>query len=441
MSRNKVLKRIIGGAVALLAFSAFFPGTAFTQGSTWAGENLAQMIEMAHWKFGTLRVNGSLELLNAGYDSDIYYGYLDKPVPDFTLSASVPIQLLIPVSKKIVFDIFDNPQYMFYLDTEKERAWNNMFRGQVHIALEKFYIQAGGGLSNVRRRLSPELDVNIREKTNKLDGLVLWQVSGQTSLAMIYGGAEFDYGDAEFGGTSIAEALNRKENFFDLAAYVQPNPRIRFFLDGQYGTYVFPQESAVSKDARSYGVFGGFEFTPKEGEVVPAARFQGSVNLGYMRFDMKDPQFVDGSGLAGAVDLSVGLLRRTEVRGFFSRGFQFSVYSGASYYIATAYGGGITRRLSRRAFLRYVLTFGQVDYPKDEINGGIPQGSRSRYTNHMASLEIRLAQNLAMTFVGTLGERLFGETAQARNRNFFGLNLVYGYPAGRISASVRGMAR
>jgi hypothetical protein len=399
------------------------------------------MVESARWRFGILRVNGSLELINTGYDTDIYYGYLDEPVPDFTLSAGAPIQLLIPLSEKFVLDLYDFPQYLFYLDAKKERAWNNRFRGQAHIALEKIYIQAGAGLADVRNRLSPELDVNIREKTNKLDGLVLWQVSRRMSLAMIYGSADHDFRDADFQGTNIAQALNRKENFFDLAGYVQPNPRVRFSLDGQYGIYDFPDESEASRDARSYGIFGGFELIPREGEVVEAMGVQGSLSLGYTRLDMKDPQFVDGSGLTGAVDLSAELLRRIRVRAFFSRGFQFSVYSGASYYLATVYGGGITRHLSRRVFLRYDLSFGRIYYPTTEIGGGIPQGFFTRYTTHTISLEIRMARNLAMTFVGTLGKRVLEESDLASNRNFFGFNLIYGHPAARISAPVRGMAR
>jgi len=56
-------------------------------------------------------------------------------------------------------------------------------------------------------------------------------------------------------------------------------------------------------------------------------------------------------------------------------------------------------------------------------------------------LEIRLARNLAMTFVGTLGKRVLEESDLASNRNFFGFNLIYGHPPARISAPVRGMAR
>jgi len=436
-----MLKRMVGAAAALSALTAFLPGTALAQGNTWAGESLAQMVESARWKSGILRINGSLELINVGYDADIYYGYLDEAVPDFTLSAGAPIQILIPVSEKFVLDLYDFPQYMFYLDTKKERAWNNVFRGQTHIALKRLYIQAGGGLANVRNRLSPELDVNIREKTNRLDGLVLWQVSRQISLAMIYGSADHDFGDANFEGTNIAQALNRKEHFFDLSGYLQPSPRARFFLDGQYGIYNFPDETEISRDAQSYGVLGGFELIPREGELVEATGIQGNLSLGYTRLDMKDPRFADGSGLTGAADLSVELLKRTRLRAFFSRGFQFSVFSGASYYIATVYGGGITRHLSRRAFLRYDLSFGRIYYPTNEPSGGLPEGFFSRYTTHTVSLEIRMARNLAMTFVGTMGRRVLEEMGSARNRYFFGFNLTYGHPPARVSAPVRGMAR
>ena len=145
---------------------------------------------------GALGLSGStrrLNLTNVGYDTDVYYGYLDEPTPDFTLKASVPLQVLFPLSKKIVLELNESPEYMFYLETEKERAWNNVFGSRVHFALEKLYIQAGGTLSNVRQRMGPELDVNVREKFDRLDGTVLWQTSRSTSFAAIYEFTRYDY--------------------------------------------------------------------------------------------------------------------------------------------------------------------------------------------------------------------------------------------------------
>lgn len=408
------------------------PGKLCGQGNTWAGESLAQMVEAARWKLGFLRVNAALELNNVGYDSDIYYGYLDDPVDDFTLSAAVPVQVLCPVTKRLVLDVYDSPQYLFYLDTDRERAWNNTFRSQVHLALARFYIQAGGGSSSVRQRLSPELNINVRQKEDSLNATLLWQTSQEVSLALLGGAVRYDYGDAEFGGTSIAEALNRKESSLALVAYIQPNPRIRFSLDGRTETYVFTEEGTDARDARSYGIFGGFELIPREGEIVQAARLQGSLSLGYMRLDMKDPQSVDGSGLAGEVNLSAAFLRRTTARINYSRGFQFSVFSGAQYLVATAYGAGITRLFSRHAFLSYDLSIGKGSYPEGGTGGGTPH--EFTYTMHSVTLNTTLARNLTMRFFGMVGRRASSEAGLAGNRSFFGFSLVYGAPPQSVSA-------
>ncbi len=432
--KKKAVLAIIMTPIVICLVAA--PQKAFGQGNTWTGRSVSQMVEAARWRLDILRINAALNLLNVGYDSDLYYGYLSEPVPDATFSAALPLQVLIPISKSVVLDLFENPQYVFYLDTKKERALNNTSRGAVHLALKKFYFQAGGGLANVRRRLSPELDINIREKANRLNGLALWQVSQKMSLAMAYRGSRFDYGDAAFGGTTIADTLNRKEAFADLVSYLQLSPRVRLFLDGQYGRYAFPDRD---RDAQSYGVFGGFEFTAREGEIVEAMRFQGSANLGYMSLDLKNPLLRDGSGLSGIVNLSAGLSRKTMVRTYYSRGFEFSVYSGASYFIGTSYGGGIAQRLSPRVSLSYDLAFGLVDYPRGEAGEVTFPGYR--YTTHTANLSVMFRRNLTVTFFGTFGQRRLGPSGEARSRNFLGLNLSFGAPMGTVAIPMGGVVR
>jgi hypothetical protein len=432
---------VLSAAAALLAWLFMLPGPVFGQGNTWAGTSLAQMVEAARWRLGTLRVNAALALTNAGYDSDIYFGYLDEAVPDYTFTAGVPVQVLLPLSKKVVLEVFDSPQYLFYLGTIRERAWNNIFRGKVHFAFDRFYIQAGGGLSNIRQRLSPELNINIRQKEDSLNGTILWQVSRVISLGLLYVGSQFDYGNAEFGGTSIADALNRKESYFDFVAYLQPNSRVRFFVDGQYGTYAFTEAASSFKGTRSYGVFGGLAFVPREGESRPVEPVQGSISLGYKLFDILDPLRADGSGFVGAVDVSAGLFKKTTGRAFISRDFAFSVYSSGTFLLSTNYGGGVSRQLSRRATFSYDLSFSQSAYPQEDPGSGIPTGQGYRYTTHSFRLSIRLARNLAITFLGTLSEGILDNSGLAKNRKFFGLNMVYGFAAGAISAPARGLSR
>lgn len=420
-----------------LSWLVVAPGLAFGQGDTWAGASLAKMVERARWRLGALRVNAAFSLSNAGYDSDVFYGFAAKPVPDYTFSAGTAVQVLLPLSKKVVLDVFDNPQYVFYLDTIRERAWNNTFRGQVHFAFNRFYFQLGGGLSNVRYRLSTELNINVRQKKDSLDGLVLWQASKRTSLAFVYGSAKYDLGEAEFGGVNLSDNFNRKEDFFDFITYIEPSPKVRFFVDGQYGSYAFTKVEFRFKDARSYGVFGGIEFTPKTGEQIATVGIEGKLRLGYQRLDVIDSRFMDGLGLTGTADISVSVMKRNAAHAFFFRGFQFSVFSGSSYYLATAYGGGISRLLSRKASLSYDISLERNLYP----GSGAPEGFLNRYTTHSFGLNIRLARQLSLSFLGSLGKRILDSSGLARNRNFFGFNLVYGSAGGTISPPGGGLRR
>lgn len=425
---------VISAALACLLGS---PGFLAAQGNTWVGINLEQMVNAARFRLGALRLNAAFELRNAGYDSDVYYGYFEEAVPDFTLSAGLPVQVLLPLSKKVVLEVSDTPQYLFFLDTQRERAWNNSFQGAIHFALDEIYLQAGGESSNVRRRFSPELDVNVREKRDGLNALALWQLSRMTSLALLYAGTEYSYSDAELLGANIADMLDRREEFFDFITYIQPGPRTRIFVDGQFGTYKFTSMEAGSRDARSYAVFGGIEFIPRTGEVLSRAGIRGNLSVGYTHLDIDDPGVSDGSGISGEAEISFDLLKRTTARIVFSRGFEFSVYSGASYYLMTRYGAGITRDLSRRASLSYDFVYTTNDYP----GGSGFEDVNNRFLNHTVSLRHRLSRSLELTLLGTFSQRTRIATDPVQNRSFFGLNLIYGFGGGRLAAPVRGLAR
>jgi hypothetical protein len=426
MFRNKIFR------FACPAFVLWFlvaPGLVLGQGRTWVGTSLAKAVEMTNWRVGLLRINAHLEVNHAGYDSDIYYGYLESPVPDYTITTGIPIQVLLPISKTIVIDASDTPQYMFYLSTERERGWNNFFQGRVHIALERFYFQVGGSLSNVRERLSSELDIPVRQKQNRLEGTMLWQASRATSFALLYNGTNYVIGE-----TDLTTTLDRKENYIDFITYIQPNSLVRFSLDAQYGTYVFADTASSFKDSRSFGVFGGINFVPREGEARPIEPVQGSIGLGFKRLDIVDPAFIDGSGFVGAVAISAGLFKRTTGRIAFSRDYEFSFLDNTAYYISTIFGGGITRLLSRRISISYDLSFERGSYPVAESDGGISSSRNVHFTNHELSVYCKAARNLGIRFLGIMGRRELADASQTRNRNFLGLSLIYGNPSRQISS-------
>jgi hypothetical protein len=415
---------LVAAAAALWLAGA--PGTAFGQGSTWAGAGLAQMVETAGWRLGMLRINAALQLMSAGYDSDVYYGYRREASPDMTATASVPVQAFLPLSKKVVVEVNDTPSYAFYLKTDRERAWNNSFSGRFHFIMDKVYFQAGGGLSNVRRRMSSELDLNIREKKDHVGGLVLWQAGKGIAMSVVYEGAKYDFGDSDLVETSLPERLNRTEHHFDLIAYAQPAPRVRFFVDARYGTYTFAEPESSFRDARSYGIFGGLEFLPRVGEVIRGLGLQGSVSLGYVRFDLLDPEWMDGSGFGGQASLSGRIMKKTTARVSFSRGYNFSVLSGASFYLQTTLGAGVSRSLSKKATLSYDISFGRSAYPGDFYEDEEPfLVLTNRYTAHTLSLRLRASRRLDVTFLGRLSSRVRLRSDEPFNRSFLGFNLIY----------------
>jgi len=432
--RMKSIIKIL--AVTSLAGLLFAPRTVWGQGQTWVGGNLQQMIEAARWRLGVFRINAAFRLSNAGYDSDIFYGYLDEPVPDGTASASTPIQVLLPLSKKAVIDVSESPEYVFYYDNRDQRAWNNRLNGRVHIALNKAYLQAGGGMSDVRRRLSPELDLNIRQKTNSVSSFALWQTSKSTSLALLYGGAKYDYDDEIFiDGASIADRLDRNEEFLDLIAYIQPSPRVRLSFDGQYGSYQFRRSFSNYRDSTSYGFFVGAEFVPGERDIEIVRGIKGTASIGYIRLDVRDPLLQDGAGLVGEAGVQAYLSRRMTGQLTFSRGFRFSVYSGASFYLATTVGAGLTRHLSRKADLTYDFTYGTTSYSDFDSGGPAPY---YRYLTHRLSLNLRLARHVGVTFYGSFGQRDGGGSSPLRNKYFAGISLLYGFTGSGMSAPTRG---
>ena len=396
------------------------------------GANLEQIVNSARWKAGLLRYSMALSFNSVGYDSDIYFGETATRVPDFTLRTGVPFRLFLPIKKKIVFDISENPEYVFLLKTKKERALNNDFGGYLHLLFGRVYFRGEAKVANVRQRLSPELTVPIRQKKNDLGGLVLFQVSSGTSVALQYRSSTYKYDNPPDGSLNISETLNQREDSFNFTAHFQQASKTRLFLAGQYRSYTFTQAPSRFKDTRSYGIYGGVEFLPSLTGRSEDKGIQGTINLGYRHFNILDPQLRDYSGLVGNTSVSIGVFKLTSVRGFFSRDIQFSASSSLAYYIFTSYGGGVSRRLSRRSRLEYDLSFGRGTYPTGFTGGATPQNALLRYTYNSLSLSFQLRQDLEISLLASLGNRGGYAAVPGGKRYFVGFGLIYGVSAGGV---------
>jgi len=424
----KTHRTVLRACLSILVVTFLLPGLSLGWGNTWMGLNLEQAYSALRWRTGLLRGSGVFNLNNAGYSSDIYYGSTSEPVPDGTVAAGLNLRAMLPLEKKIVFDVSASPQYLFYLHTEAERAWNGIFGGNVHFVGDRLYFLASGEYRNTRERVAAELDVNVRREQIGLIGLTLWQVSKDVSFALQARRSSFDYNDS--GGIGIRENLNRVEMFVNLRAYLQQVPRTRFSLDAEYGTYAFTADPTALRDSRSYSLYGGIEFIPRTEAGAEVRGISGTILLGYGRIDIRDPAQRDYGGLAGSSRLSVNLIRHLSVRGFYSRSAQFSVFSGIAFYLQTSYGAGLTRFLSRRLDLSYDVSFNSSDYSVSGAESDPPPEASNLYTAHSFRIGIQLKRNLSVTLLANLSTRSSSALIPAGGRNFFGFSLSYGSSPG-----------
>jgi hypothetical protein len=310
-----------------------------------------------------------------------------------------------------------------------------MFSGRVHFVFDRFYIQAGGGLIDAKQRLSTEVNLNVRLKQDDLTGLILWQASRETSFALQYRRSTYNYENLTSGTINISENLNRKESYVNFTAYLQQHSKTRFYLEGEYGSFTFTETISGFKDARSYGVYGGVEFLPSTEGGGQTTGVSGRINLGYKRLDVLGHGAKDYSGLSGNTSISIGIMRFTAIRVFFSRSPQFSAYSGLTYYLQTVYGVGLARSLSRKTTLTYDFSYGQNEYKGEETIGDEVSGNRlDKYIAHSLGLNFRLGRALGLNLMANLGKRdsEFGPRPTSRHY-FIGFSLTYGYSSGGLS--------
>ena len=127
--------------MAVLAVGAFFFAPTSLSASTWRGDTLLRQLELAPWRIGPFRIQPQIVLSDFGYDSNIYY--TPNAPGDYTLTAGPALTTYLSLKKKIVFELYESPRYVYYLQTARERSWNNYFTGNVHFLLNKFFITLG----------------------------------------------------------------------------------------------------------------------------------------------------------------------------------------------------------------------------------------------------------------------------------------------------------
>lgn len=387
----------------------------YAWGKTWLGRDLQWQIQNAGLNLGPFHIKTAFTLSNAGYDSNVYYGATDEPVKDLTFTAGPTFDIYLPLKKKVIFHIYESPQYVYYKETERERTWNNNFQGQVHFVFNRLVASAGVGRSEAKQRWNTETDIPVFRKEDSVQGSLFWQPASRTSFNFSCRMARYDYGEADLEGFSFADKLNREEAYVNFTAYRELSLRTRLFLDAEYGVFDFANPATL-KNSKSYGGYGGFEFSP-------LGKIRGRVKVGYKQFDSLNPQRKDYRGIVGDSSVSVRLMKAVAARVSYRRDVQFSVWYDSTYFLENRAGTGASLYISRNIRLDYDYNRGRNDYPQEF---GV-QKRRDDYKIHAVGIYLRLKKDVAFGVIASRWVRDSNLDWEDDNRDFVGFNLTYDF--------------
>jgi len=409
------LRKFAVPVLKTIVFCLFFSFlTVELMAETWKAKELRRAWEEAAWRFGPLRVQPLIIIRDAGWDSNIYYH--PQAVSDFWLTAGPGAYAYLMFKKRVIVRVFESPQYVYFFKTERERTWNNYFNGDVSLSFNRILLTVGGAWNNARERWNTEIDIRPRRIEKRGNVSLLYQRSYRVSFEVTASWADYLYESLEYNSVNIGERLSHLANLFSGKLYYRLNPRIQFFLEGEFARYDFRSELSPG-DARSRAVYSGFEFSP-------AGRIRGRLRLGYKNFDTLEEGRPDYRGLVGDTSISWVLMRPLILRASYQRDVNFSVWSQNPFYVGSGWSAGASVYMFRRRIrLDYNYSRLRNDYPLGEAPGSEPR--QDFYTLNSVALYIRIKKTVGFGISGGLWTREINVFDWDARRKFLGANLTY----------------
>ena len=394
-----------------------------TFGDTYKGESLLRQMSLAPWKVGPIRIRPEIILSDLGYDSNIYAQ--PEAVGDYTLTVGPSFTGYIVVRKKLVLTLYESPRYVYFYETARERAWNNYFRADANILLNKAFFSAGAAWTDARERWNYEIDIRPRRKQADVQASALLQTGKRTGFSVDISASRFRYENLEFERFSIAQELDRDEFRAAGGFYQQMTYRMRLFVQFEYGRFDF-RNPLNPRDAESRSAYAGLEFSP-------GGRVNGRVRLGYKTLYPLHGGQPDFQGLVGDSSVSIDIARPLKLRGSYRRDVQFSVSYNAKFFVENIAGGGLSLYILKRK-VRLDYDYSLVRNAYRPPSGGAGEGDFSmadKYSMQSAGLYFRLKKNIGLGVTAGRWDRkmdLIGWNYGWRSkRNFAALNLTYNF--------------
>jgi len=403
-----------------LFFLLFFPFEGY--GNTLIRKELAKIWEDTPIIIGPLRIKALFSFNNAGYDSNVYRNRYD-PINDLTFSFGPTLSIYLPIKKRIVFSIYESPQYVYYRKTKSERAWNNDFKGGVHFVLNHFLFSFIKGYSDERQRWNTEVDISTRSRVDSLQSSIYWKPTKKIDFSLGYITKQYDHEMLTSAEFDLGEQLNRLEKTLNVTGSYKVSLRTKSFLTLEYESYKF-EMIQNTLDSKSYTALGGFEFSP-------LGILQGRIVLGYRFMDFLSGDNRNYHGIVGNTQVSLRLLKRFRVRASYIRDINFSIWYENSFFQENRYSIGASVYLFLNIRLDYDFGQGRNNYTHMRSNAAGSEYTedfrKDEYNYHEVGIYFKIKENIGIGVIVNHWDRDSNLSWEIDKRTFVGLNLTYNF--------------
>lgn len=356
-----------GRAAAFAALTAFLaPAVALAQltsdqvprGRTVTlKEQVDLEMEQSRLRLGPLRLVPTIELSQAGYDSNVLgteEGGPD-PVADWSATVGAGISGLAPLGSKFYVRGTVLPKYTWYKDLEERRNLGGFFDAGVLAFFNHASAEARGYFAESVGIFNPESELQVREEIK--GGAAKVEVDLTRKLS-VFGAAEGQRIDATLIGTPPEffldpEELNRTESLARAGFRFRFSPRFDMAVAGELTQTDFHNDP--ERDNRTAAVLAGiFYERPRLFVNLVGGYRQGRPFHGSSFREYDQP--------SGSVFISFFPKTTVELQLFGGQRVVYSAVATAPYFLETKGGGGINVQVLRSLLLKAYAEYGVNDY-------------------------------------------------------------------------------
>jgi hypothetical protein len=352
----------------------------------------------ANWTFGPFLIDPSLRF-DFSYDNNVYGTYgRQEPIPDYVASIAVPISVYLPLRNRLILSFTDTPEYLYFVDLENERTFNNSYSlGARILLLNRLALSGTYGFNRAKYRFSSEIERRAFQQIEASGASLFLETARGTAIGFVGLTNRYTYEEESFPGqeNSLSTSLNRKEDNLRLEFYRQVWVDSSFFVNVGYTDYAFDNPQASFRDSYSYQGNVGIRF-PLLG------RARGLLSLGYKNFTPRQPGKKRYSGPVGNTGLDFRIAR-FGLRFQLFRDVPFSYAEASVFYIDSRAGAGLSFYLTRNIRLDYDFSIGRNEYPEGVLIS-LPDGTsreirrKDNFLSHSGGIIFRILRNTGIGF-------------------------------------------